>query len=114
MARKNGAYKFCAPLPPPVQLPHPTFHFNQSHKMMIHLAYHLNWRFLNAHVNLVFQIGCRSLSFLRSLIVHSHNLCIILQSISPLLWREFGSGLQKNFQWGSLVKVEPPCTGQQG
>merc|ERR1719362_1957903 len=77
------AHQFGAPSPPPIQLTKPTFYLNKGHKVMIHL---------------VLQIGRSSLTFPRGLIMPSHNLGVILQSVRSLFWAETGRRLQENFE----------------
>ena len=67
-----------------------------------------------SYEDLVLQIGRSSLTFPRGLIMHSHNLGVILQSVCSLFWAETGRRLQENFERRSGNKFKPSGAEQKG
>ena len=112
---ENAINQFGSRSPSPVQLPQGTLDLHQGHKVMINLAQDLltTSQLFSTIYNLIVQVWGSSLPLPSSLIMHPHNLRIILQAVCSLLWCEMAGRLQEELKRRAGKKVKPPCAEQQ-
>ena len=94
---ENAINQFGSRSPSTVQLPQGTLDLHQGHKVMINLAQDLltTSQLFSTIYNLIVQVWGSSLPLPSSLIMHPHNLRIILQAVCSLLWCEMAGRLQE-------------------
>ena len=112
---ENAINQFGSRSPSTVQLPQGTLDLHQGHKVMINLAQDLltTSQLFSTIYNLIVQVWGSSLPLPSSLIMHSHNLRIILQAVCSLLWCEMAGRLQEELKRRARKKIKPPCAEQQ-
>ena len=112
---ENAINQFGSRSPSAVQLPQGALDLHQGHKVMINLAQDLltTSQLFSTIYNLIVQVWGSSLPLPSSLIMHPHNLRIILQAVCSLLWCEMAGRLQEELKRRAGKKVKPPCAEQQ-
>ena len=112
---ENAINQFGSRSPSTVQLPQTALNLHQGHKVMINLAQDLltTSQLFSTNYNLIVQVWGSSLPLPSSLIMHSHNLRIVLQAVCSLLWCEMAGRLQEELKRRARKKIKPPCAEQQ-